>query len=95
MDEPIMKPQNVDVTNAITMKNDQMNHLKLPRVNVPRNQLAPYIAMLRQSDYMLWFSNFSGLRSTVGCVKCIMRCMQTMGLFSVLTDDFDAHTNTY
>ncbi|KRX59643.1 hypothetical protein T09_7475 [Trichinella sp. T9] len=27
-------------------------------------------------------------------VRCIMRCMRTMGLFSVLTDDFfDVHTN--
>ncbi|KRY27475.1 hypothetical protein T01_15233 [Trichinella spiralis] len=48
-----------------------------------------------------WFANFSGLRPTLDyykflrpTVRCITRCMRTISLFSVLTDDFfDVHTN--
>ncbi|KRY26066.1 hypothetical protein T01_4438, partial [Trichinella spiralis] len=48
-----------------------------------------------------WFANFSGLRPTLDyykflrpTVRCIMRCMRTISLFSVLSDDFfDVHTN--
>ncbi|KRY26063.1 hypothetical protein T01_508, partial [Trichinella spiralis] len=48
-----------------------------------------------------WFANFSGLRPTLDyykflrpTVRCITRCMRTISLFSVLSDDFfDVHTN--